>query len=315
MKQTIRIGTRGSALALYQAELVKGSILREFSLLDVRIVVIKTSGDMVRRRSASPLETKRMFTREIEDALLDDRADLAVHSAKDLSVHMPEGLVIGAVLAREDARDCLLTPNQGKKLAELPIGARVGTSSLRRKAQLLRLCPELVVEELHGNVDSRIKKMQKGNYDAIILAYAGIKRLGLTNHVSEILPEEIFYPAPGQGAIVLQSRAGDREIAEVLNSLNDKNTADRLECERAFLARLEGGCQLPCGISTVLDGGRIRTRGALFAIEERKWAEGEHDGDAADAAGAGQTLAEVVLSNGGREILEEIKKGVRGQAS
>ena len=306
MKSTIRIGTRGSALAFYQAELVKAKMARDFPLVTVECVKIKTSGDMIRRGGINPLETKRIYTREIEEALLAGEVDIAVHSAKDLAANLPEGLAIGAVLEREDPRDCLIN-REGKKIPELALGARIGTSSLRRKMQLLRMSPELVIEEVHGNVDTRIRKVEQGDFDAVVLAYAGVKRLGLVNCVSEIFPEDQFYPAPGQGAIVVESRAGDKEIEEVLEPLNHTVTAKRLECERAFLKRLEGGCQLPCGISTVLEEGRLKAKGVLLDLEGSRWAEGQVEVSAEFPPVGGNSLAELILKNGGQEILERIR--------
>lgn len=307
MKTSIRIGTRGSQLALYQAEVVKVRLEREFPQLTAEIVKIKTSGDMVRRGITDPMETKRIFTKEIEEALLSNQVDLAVHSAKDLSVRMPEGLKIGAVLEREDARDCLVSKDH-KKISQLPLGARIGTSSLRRKMQLLRWSPELIIEEVHGNVDSRIKKIEAGEYDAIVLALAGIKRLGLVNYVSEIFPEETFYPAPGQGTIVIQSRVGDTELDEDLHAIHHKPSAIRLECERAFLRRLEGGCQLPCGITSFIKDGVIHLRGALFALESHEFVEEVLQGPADYPEDVGETLAELILKKGGQEILDKIRR-------
>lgn len=307
MKTTLKIGTRGSQLALYQSEVVKIRLEREFPLLSIEIIKIKTSGDMLRRGLSDPMETKRIFTKEIEEALLSGAVDLAVHSAKDLSVRMPEGLKIGAVLEREDPRDCLVSKDH-KKIAELPLGARIGTSSLRRKMQLLRWSPELIIEELHGNVDSRIRRIEEGEYDAVVLAYAGIKRLGLVNYVTEIFPEETFYPSPGQGAIAIQTKTGNSEIDEVLEPIHHKPSAIRLECERAFLRKLEGGCQLPCGISTSLQDGTLFTRGALFALDSHDFAEEVLDGPADHPGDVGETLADLVLKKGGQQILEKIRR-------
>jgi len=306
MKSVIRIGTRGSQLALYQAHLVKTKIEGDFPFLRIEIVKIKTGGDMVRRGGQAPFETKRIYTREIEEALLANEVDLAVHSAKDMSVTLPEGLGIGAVMKREDPRDCLVSKDK-RTLAELPLGSRVGTSSLRRKAQLLRRNPELIVEEIHGNVDSRIRKLEEGVYDAIVLAYAGLKRLGLVKHVTEIFGDDYFYPAPGQGTIAVQSREADFETGEILKPLHHGPTARQLECERAFLRRLEGGCQLPCGIATAVDRETITASGALFAVAERQWVEDKCTGTSEEPAAVGKQLADQILDKGGREILESIR--------
>ena len=307
MKSTLRIGTRGSQLALYQAELLKTKIENDFPQLNIEIIKIKTGGDMIRRGGTGPFDTKRIYTREIEEALLSREVDVAVHSAKDLAVIMPEGLKIGAVLEREDPRDCLIS-REHKKVSELPLGARVGTSSLRRKMQLLRWSPELIVEEIHGNVDSRVRKVDEGECDAIVLAYAGIKRLGLVNYVSEIFPEDTFYPSPGQGAVAAQCRENDPETEEILEPVHHKVSGKRLECERAFLRRLEGGCQLPCGITSLLEDDVLKIAGALFFTEGHEWVEQKLVGPAGHPADVGETLANLILDNGGREILERIRK-------
>ncbi len=306
MKSLFRIGTRGSQLALYQAELVKTFVENDFPLVSIEIVKIKTSGDMIRRGGTAPFDTKRIYTREIEEALLAGEVDVAVHSAKDMSAVLPEGLKIGAVLEREDARDCLISRDK-KIISELPLGARIGTSSLRRKMQLLRWNQELVIEEIHGNVDSRIRKLEEGQYDALVLAYAGVKRLGLVNYVAEIFPEETFYPAPGQGIIAVQSRTGDSETDEILEPFHHPNSTRQLECERAFLKRLEGGCQLPCGITTQITGHFLKASGALFSLEHGEWVENTFLGKADHPAETGEKLADLILENGGREILEKIR--------
>ena len=306
MKSLVRIGTRGSQLALYQAELVKTKLEANFPLLTIEIHKIKTGGDMIRRGGADPLETKRIYTKEIEDAILAGEIDIAVHSAKDMAVILPEGLKLGAALEREDSRDCLISKDH-KKLAEFGIGARIGTSSFRRKMQLLRLHDEIIVEEIHGNVDTRIKKLQEGELDAVVLALAGIKRLGLTNYVTEIFPPESFYPSPGQGIIVVECRQQDAEMDEILQPLNHALTVHQLECERAFLRRLEGGCQLPCGIHTSIDHDTIKALGALFDTEGHEFVEASQTGEAAHAAKVGLDLAEKILSSGGSKILENIR--------
>jgi len=293
-------------LALYQTELVKTRLEEDFPLVEIEIVKIKTGGDMIRRAGHHPFETKRIYTHEIEDALLAGDIDLAVHSAKDMAAVLPEGLEIGGVLAREDSRDCLLS-NDKKPFSALPLGARIGTSSLRRKMQLLRWNPELIVEDVHGNVDTRIHKMQEGEFDALVLAHAGIIRLGFTNYVTEIFSEEQFYPAPGQGIIAIESRTGDPDTKELLAPISHAVTMRRLECERAFLKRLEGGCQLPCGIRTHVEDGRLKTSGAIFAVEGHEMAESRHEGEIDHAAILGNELAQKVLDNGGREILTKIR--------
>lgn len=312
MKSEFLIGTRGSKLAFYQAELVKAKLARNFPLLRFTLVRIKTSGDMIRRSSANPFSTKRVYTQEIEDALLKKEIDLAVHSAKDLAVEFPQGLGIGAVLEREDPRDCLIS-REGKKLSELPWGARVGTSSIRRRLQLLRLHPELLVEEIRGNVDTRIRKLEEGMVDALVLAHAGLKRLGLTNSVTEVFSEEKFYPAPCQGAIVVETRSEDTEMRELIKPLNHPESAFRVASERAFLRRLEGGCQLPCGVSTRLEGQEKKfvARGILFSLDGRQWAEAKLETAPENAESIGVRLAEEVLARGGEKIIHEMRRGLK----
>lgn len=314
MKSLIKIGTRGSALALYQAELFKTKLSNDFPMVRFELITIKTTGDL---RSAGGVRTplsddsKTLFTREIEEALLRGEIDLAVHSAKDLAAVMPQGLKIGAVLEREDSRDCLVTL-KNVPFEQLEAGARVGTSALRRKAQLLRLNHDLAIEELHGNVDTRIQKLLKGDYDAIVLAYAGLKRLGLTDHVSHVFDEDVFLPAPGQGIILCQIRQGDHAMEQMLEPVNHQSSLTRLICERAFLRRLGGGCQLPCGMLTDLKPEKLRVRGVLLLPDGSHFVERELEDDGADPEETGIELAEIILEEGGRKILHAIEKIPRG---
>ncbi len=277
-------------------------------MLQFSLVRIQTSGDMIRRSGIHPFETKRVYTKEIEEALERGEIDLGVHSAKDLAAKLPAGLKLGAVLEREDPRDCLVS-REKKKLSKLPLGARVGTSSVRRRLQLLKLHPDLVVEEIRGNVDTRLRKLEEGVIDAIVLAYAGLKRLGLTAPVSEIFPEEKFYPAPGQGAIVVECRANDSEAEALLHPLNHLESERRLACERAFLARLEGGCQLPCGVSTRVEPAakKLTAGGILFSLDGARWVEEKVEGGAEEAERVGNRLAEVILAQGGDEIIRKMR--------
>lgn len=314
MKSQIRIGTRGSPLALYQAQLLKACLRKHLPMIAVEVVKIKTGGDMIRRGAhANPLLTKRMYTKEIEDALAAGGIDLAVHSAKDMAAVLPDGLKIGAVLESEDPRDCLVS-QEHKKFSALAMGARIGTSSLRRKMQLLRLNPELIVEEVHGNVETRIRKMEEGHFDAVVLAYAGLKRLGLANYVTEVFPGDRFLPAPGQGIIVAQCRIHDKETEAVLEPIHHDASMKRLSCERAFLRRLEGGCQLPCGVSTQLSDSTLKCSAILLATEGHDWAEAQHEGPLEHAEKVGEELADRLLDKGGREILEKIKANVKSSS-
>lgn len=308
MKSEFRIGTRGSKLALYQAELVKAKLERNFPLLRFELVRIKTSGDMIRRSGVDPFVTKRVYTQEIEEALARKEIDFGVHSAKDLAANLPEGLKIGAILEREDPRDCLVS-REGKKLSELPLGARVGTSSIRRRLQLLRLHRELLVEEIRGNVDTRLRKLEEGVVDALVLAYAGLKRLGLTMAVTEVFSEDKFYPAPCQGAIAVENRTDDSEVKILLHSLNHPESAFRVACERAFLRRLEGGCQLPCGIRTRLEAGGkgVIAAGILFSLDGSQFVEDRIEVGTENAEEVGEALAESILAKGGGEIIRRMR--------
>lgn len=305
--RVIRIGTRGSQLALYQANLTASLLHEKFPGIKIEIVTIKTQGDVTSERGQDPFETKRVFTREIESALLADEVDIAVHSAKDMAVDLPQGLCVGAYLEREDVRDCLLTKNN-LTLNNLPQGAKIGTSALRRKMQLLHHAPHLNIETIRGNVDTRIKKMLDGEYDAIVLAYAGLKRLGFLEHISEIFDPAVFFPAPGQGAIMVQLRDNDDDLKEKLSQINHVETEVRLRAERAFLKKLEGGCQLPCGIWTEIDNDEIKMFGVLFGLTEpvqNVCADGS--GFVKQPEESGIALAEKILTSGGQKILNEIR--------
>lgn len=296
-------------MALYQAELVQAHLRKNFEQAQIEICVIKTSGDMIRQKNPVPLETKRMFTKEIEDALLANEVDIAVHSAKDLAAKMPEGLRIGAVLEREDPRDCLIH-RDGKKLSEAAEGSVIGTSALRRQTQLLRFYPGLRVENIRGNVDTRIRKVLNREYEGILLAYAGVKRLGLQEHVSEILDEKMFYPAPGQGIIVIQCREKDQPVLDLLHAIHHDESGKQLTAERVFLTELEGGCQLPCGMSTRINGPRMEAYGVLLSPYQSQWVEADYVGSSAKPEEVGFQLARRILETGGRVILEEIHRKV-----
>lgn len=308
MRDHIRLGTRGSQLAIYQTNLVKKLIERSFPSIRIETVPITTSGDESSRRNVNPYGTKRVFTKEIEEALLSSQIDIAVHSAKDMAAVLPEGLKISAVLAREDTRDCLLSES-GKKLEELSKGARLGTSSLRRKRQALRWNPGLETLDIRGNVETRIHKMLSGKYDAIILAYAGLKRVHLTEKVVEVLPAEKFYPSPGQGTIIAETREDDKDMEEILKAVHDEKSALFLSCERSFLKRLEGGCQLPCGIWTREENGTLKAGASLFDLDEAVWIEKSGQGRLEEAETLGEGLAQQILDSGGKRIIEKIREG------
>src|SRR5438105_4175481 len=246
----LTIASRGSQLALWQARWVAGQLAARGH--ETRIEIIKTTGDKITDVPLAKVGTKGLFTKEIEEALLDGRADLAVHSLKDLPTELPEGLVLAAVPEREDPRDAVV----GKRLADLPHGSRVGTSSLRRSAQLRKLRPDLVIESVRGNLDTRLRKLDEGQYDAILLAAAGLKRLGWADRIAEILPVEQMCPAVGQGALAIETRAtGSGYDACAL--LDHAETRAAVTAERALLSALGGGCQVPIGAHAAVAAGRV----------------------------------------------------------
>lgn len=306
MKSLIKIGTRGSKLALYQAEVVGAKLKTLFPLLAVENVKIHTSGDMLRKGAIASMGPG-IFTREIEESLLKKEIDLAVHSAKDLATELPAGLEIGAVLEREDARDCLVA-RDGKTLSTLSEGARVGTSSLRRRAQLRHLRQDLTLVEMRGNIDSRLKKvLEHKDCEAIVVAHAGLKRLGLANLVTEIFEEEKILPQAGQGAIAVQIRSGDIETGEIVRTMNHRETSICVSAERSFLGRLEGGCQVPAGVSANLEGDLITLCGAIFSLDGDRVISDVLSASLEKAKEAGVLLADKILNAGGREILSRIR--------
>ncbi len=305
MKSQIKIGTRTSKLALYQAELVRSQLIQAHPGLQVEIVKIKTTGDLVHNRPIEDLGPG-IFTREIEKALLDREIDLAVHSAKDMATNLPEGLEIGAVLEREDPCDCLVSRG-GIKLQDLPKGARIGTSSLRRRAQLKRLRGDLEISEIRGNVDTRIRKIEAGEYDGMVIALAGLKRLTLHHYASEIFSQDQFLPQAGQGALAIEIRTGDLEIQKLIAPLNDSETMIALRAERSFLREIEGGCQVPAGISTKQENGTLTLTGGIFSPTEDRQVRKSVSGASEDAETLGKNLAQLILKFGGAEILDEIR--------
>ena len=290
------IASRGSQLALWQARWVAAQLSAAGH--PCRIEIVKTTGDKITDVPLAKVGTKGLFTKEIEEALLDGRADLAVHSLKDLPTELPEGLVLAAVPEREDPRDAVV----GRKLADLPPGARVGTSSLRRAAQLRQLRPDLQVESVRGNLDTRLRKLDEGQYDAILLAAAGLKRLGWGDRIAEILPPEQMCPAVGQGALAIETRAGFEKVA----LLDHAETHTAVMAERAVLAALGGGCQVPIGAYATVSEGHIRLLAIVAAPDGSRVIRAEADGEAADAADIGARLAADLLQRGAREILEAV---------
>jgi hydroxymethylbilane synthase len=297
--QSVRIGTRGSPLALVQARLVRDGLAAAHADLrgadDIQIVPIKTTGDAVQDRKLMEIGGKGLFTKEIEEALLDGRIDCAVHSMKDMPTWLPDGLVIGAMLAREDARDALLA-RTGKRIAELPRGATVGTASLRRQAQLLALRPDLQVVPLRGNVETRLRKLAAGEADATLLAVAGLKRLGLLDKAAAVIDSGEILPAVGQGAIGIEMRAGDARLRALLAPLDHPATTQCVTAERACLAELDGSCHTPIAAyaEPSADGRGLRLRSLIALPDGTAVHRDEREGPAADPVTLGRAAGRLL---------------------
>lgn len=299
--KAIRIGTRGSALALAQAGWVRQKLEGRYPGLKVEAITIKTSGDRFLNTPIKAIGGKGIFVKEIEEALLRKEIDLAVHSMKDLPTEIPIALTIAAIPEREDPRDVLVSLNH-RPLKDLPSGARVGTGSLRRRSQILHYRPDLLVLPIRGNIDTRLKKMDRGEVDALIMALAGLRRIGKEDRVSEYISPEICLSAVAQGALGLESREGDRVI-HAMAFLHHLPTAMEVLAEREFLRRLGGGCQIPVGARACMAGDQIRLMGVVGDVDGRKLFRGEVLGPAKEAEKLGQELAEQLLKKGADEIL------------
>jgi hydroxymethylbilane synthase len=304
--KALRIGTRGSALALWQAKSIAG-MLRQGGV-ESELIVIKTSGDKFQQISFSQMGTKGVFIKELEDALLDLRVDLAVHSMKDLPTEMPAGLTLAAICKREDVRDALLSTT-GATLESLPRGARVGTSSLRRQSQLLHARNDLLMLELRGNVDTRIEKLKRGDYDAIILAKAGLDRLGLSANITQVLPHDVSLPAAGQGAIGIEARAADVETLRALAGLNHPETRCGVVAERAALAGLEGGCQVSIGAWGRVEDGKLVLEVAVLSPDGAKRMWEKDSGAPGEAEAIGARVAKKLRDRGAAALLARETRG------
>jgi hydroxymethylbilane synthase len=297
----LRIGSRGSALALWQARFIAGRLAERG--VESEIVVIKTSGDRFQYAQVASIGLKGVFIKEIEEALLDRRVDLAVHSMKDVPTEDTEGLEFPAVCEREDPRDALVS-RRGETLASLPPGARVGTSSLRRQAQLRHARPDLQLLELRGNVDTRLRKLEAGEYDAIVLARAGLDRLGLSERISELLEPDVCLPAVGQGALAIETRREDDELNELVGRLNHGPTRAAVTAERALLAALQGGCQVPVGAWGRMDGEHLKLDAAVFSADGSESVRGAAEDSPGRADALGRELAKTLLGRGAGRLLE-----------
>ena len=305
MKAQIIIGTRGSKLALWQADYVEQRLREEYPGLQVTQKRISTKGDRILDVPLAKIGGKGLFTKELEEEMLSGSIDLAVHSLKDMPAKVPDGLMIAAVTKRLDPGDALVS-NRFSSFSELPQGARVGTSSLRRRAQLLCARPDLTMIDLRGNVNTRLRKLDEGEYDAIVLAVAGLKRLGFADRIQEVLPQTMVLPAVGQGALAIETRADDKETRDMLAFLRDDETICCAEAERSFLARVEGGCQVPVGVYATAEGDDLKVEAVIASLDGRRSYRGTVNGAKADAAKLGKGLAEKLLNEGGAKILQEL---------
>lgn len=297
------IGSRGSKLALVQANWAKERLEAQHPNLDVEIIVIKTSGDIFTEARLSQIGGKGLFTKEIEEALLAQKIDLAVHSLKDLPTVLPHGLCLAVVSEREDVRDAFVS-NKCRSLAELPSGAVVGTSSLRRQSQLLQIRSDLEIKNLRGNLDTRLRKLDEGHYDAIILACAGLIRLGFAHRITEKISTDQICPAIGQGALGIEARSGDDSVLDTLQFLNHTETQLATEAERAFLRRLGGGCQVPIAGFGKVEGRELQLDGVVASTDGKQVYRHSLRSDLDQAEALGIRLAESLLAMGARDVLE-----------
>ena len=310
---TLRVGTRGSELALYQANAVAAQ-LRANAGIECEIVVIRTSGDRLAEAPLTQIGGKRLFVKEIEDALLAREVDLAVHSSKDLPVVLPEGLAIGGVLAREDPRDAVVLPANGARLSleelvsRLGANPRIGTSSVRRTAQLARLFPAATFLPIRGNLGTRLRKLDDGQYDAIVLAAAGLIRLEQRGRISTVLPAAACVPAPGQGIIAVEIRSDDRRVAAAVTSIDDASAGAALEAERTVVTRLGGGCQMPIGAYAEVADGAIALVAVVLSLDGARAIRTESRGSMTKPHEVGRAAAEGLLAEGADEILADVQR-------
>jgi hydroxymethylbilane synthase len=305
-KTRVIIATRGSKLALWQAEHVKSEILRLNPSVEVELKKIKTTGDKILDVPLAKVGGKGLFVKEIEEAMLRGEADLAVHSMKDVPTELPEGLHLGAILKREDPRDAFISRDGKVSFKDLPQGANIGTSSLRRSCQLKSIRPDLKITTLRGNLDTRLRKLDEGQFDAIILASAGVKRLGVQDRITEILEPETSLPAIGQGAIGIECRIDDEFINGLIKPLNHTETAICVRAERAFLRRLEGGCQVPIAAYARLLNGKLVMDALVGSISGDRIIRGHRESTPDDPETLGTKLADELLEKGADQILKEV---------
>ena len=306
--RTIRIGSRKSQLALVQTYWVKDELQKAFPELTFEVHTMSTQGDKILDVALAKIGDKGLFTKELEVGMLNGDIDFAVHSLKDLPTKLPEGLMLGCVTERENPADALVVHEKykDKELDTLPAGAVIGTSSLRRLAQLRHHYPHLSFKDVRGNLNTRLAKLDDGEYDALILAFAGLHRLGMADRIHQVIPADISLHAVGQGALGIECRIGDEEVLNLLKALEHAPTAYRCYAERAFLRELEGGCQVPIGVNTILDGETLTLTGIVASLDGKQFVKDSISGNAADAEQIGTELAQRLREQGAQAILDEI---------
>lgn len=299
----LRIGTRGSLLAKWQAEFIRKQLFAATGV-EAETIIIKTSGDKLQQAAVTQIGGKGIFIKELEEALMEETIDLAVHSVKDIPTNIPSRLMFPAVCRRDDVRDCLV----GSTLANLRHGARVGTSSLRRQAQLRHIRPDLDCRDLRGNVDTRLRKVESGEYEAVMVSKAGLDRLGLGKRIAEILSPEVSMPAVGQGAIAVECRLKDAEVGDLLAPLDDAETRTAIIAERALLGALHGGCQVPMGAWGRIERGELVLEACVCSVDGVQYVKQRATGPPDQAAQLGEHLARLLIEAGAQSILEEVSR-------
>lgn len=304
------IGTRGSELALWQSNHIKSKLSVLFPQLEIELRIIKTLGDKILDSPLSKIGDKGLFTKEIERALLDSEIDLAVHSLKDIPTQIPKGLTIGAITEREDARDVFIAhPKKShKSFSDLPQRATIATGSLRRKCQLLHQRPDVEIINIRGNLNTRMQKLEQSDWDGMLLAKAGVKRLGWEEKITEVLPYEVMLPAVGQGALGIEIREKDGRVGKLIRKLHHESTALCVNGERALLRYLEGGCQIPIGTYGRIENGKFRLDAIIGSLDGKRLVRGHIIGNQSDSEKLSVQLAEQLLARGGKEILDEIRR-------
>lgn len=310
MRNHIKIGTRKSALALWQAEFIKSELQRLNPSITVELVHFNTKGDRILEKPLAEVGGKGLFTAELEAAMHAGDIDIAVHSLKDMPTELPQGLTLGAISKREVPYDALISP-QYKTLDKLPKGARIGTSSLRRQAQLLHRRPDLKIEVIRGNVQTRLNKIETEGLDGVILAQAGLKRLGLDHQITQVFTADEIIPAVGQGALAIECRADDVEMLDMLSLIDDEPTRLAVEGERSFLNQLNGNCQVPMGVHGTIEKGQLTLKALIASTDGKTVYEGELSGPATKSVMLGKNLAKALYEEGGKHIIEAlIKEGI-----